>query len=159
MGFIIGDTETNTLDFENKGLTTRTVKAVADAISKYKLKIENVNCAQNQMKDLDCKLIMDALQNQYKNLVTLSFRGNKIGSTGVTAIISAYDKARNIETLDISDEAAMRLLERIEKIGSKLKTLSLSRNFIGKTVHAPGMANAFATYMTSPNSKYFFLWR
>ncbi len=158
MGLIIGESESNTLDFENKGLTSKTVRAVADAISKYKLKIEHVNCGENQLKDGDCKLIIDALQNNYKNLLSLSFRKNKIGGAGVTTIIGAYDKFKSLEQLDlsenvISDEAAMHLFEKVEKAGTKLKRLYMSRNFIGKTVHAAGMANAFAVYMGSPNAK------
>jgi len=156
MGLIIGENESNTLDFEGKGLTSKSVRAVADAVSKYKLKIEHVNYANNQLKDIDCKIIIDALQNQYKNLISLSFRGNKIGSAGVTALLNAYEKATKLESIDlseniVSDEAAMRLFEKIEKSGSKLKNLSLARNFIGKTVHAQGMVNQFVIYLASPN--------
>lgn len=156
MGLIIGENQTNILNFENKGLTSKEVRAVADAISKYKFKVETVNCSDNQLKDLDCKILVESLSNQYKNLRNLSFNKNKIGSSGLNALLNVYDKFKSLEYLDLSenilsDYSVLELFDRIEKYGSKLRQLKLSRNFIGKTVHAQKMVDAFVSYVISTN--------
>lgn len=154
MGLIIGNEESNEINLANKGLTSKTVKAVADVINKYKIKVEVFNAEGNFLKDSDCKLLIESLQIHYKSLVSISFKGNKISNAGVTAFIDSSDKLKSLENLDfseniISDEVAMRLMKKIESSCRKLKRLSLGRNFIGKSIYAIGMAEAFAGLMNS----------
>ena len=158
MGLIIAEGDGSTIDLENKGLSGKTVRVVADTIGKFKHKILQANFGGNLLKDLECKVLLDAMSNQYKGLVSLSFRNNKFSSVAVTTFIEAFDKMKALETLDlsenmVSDEPAKRLFEKMEKTNSKLRQLSLSRNFIGKTVHALAMAEAFGSFLSANNSK------
>lgn len=149
---IIRDKESPIIEYTNQFLNSATsVKAIAEAIKRYKYNVTHVQFVNNSIRPRDGIKIIESIETHMPNLLVLNMSKNEIGAEGGRYLAQNIPKMPKLQELrladcNIGDRSSAEIVANLDELAT-CTALDLSGNKLGQSIHFGELASKMESFL------------
>lgn len=134
-------------------LLNKSAVAVAEAIKRYSLNVNNITLTNNGLKAKECTLMIDSFTKHFQMIQTLTISKNKMGHDGAKFLAQSLPEMKILSKLIISDnevgDHGVNDIIVACKTYCSIDYLDISGNNLGKTAASVELADNMHQFLSN----------
>jgi Ran GTPase-activating protein (RanGAP) involved in mRNA processing and transport len=138
--------KSNHLDYSNMQLLNKSAVAVAEAIKRYQLPVDQITFYNNGLKPKECLMMIESFQKHFQMIQSLSISKNRLGFDGAKLLATSLPEMKILSKINLSDaevgDAGINEIINSCRTYCSIEYLDISGNNLGKTPSANELAES-----------------